>query len=449
MEVVREDKGNLSAEITVSIKEKDYAQKVDNALKKYRKQAKMPGFRAGMVPMGMIKKMVGNNILAEEINHLLSHAVQDYIKDNQLDLLGQPLPIEDDSIDWDNQKDFDFKFELGLAPEVKIDLSDKDKFELYQVKVTDKMVDEELKELAKRYGKMSNAETSAEGDILYGKFEQMDGKSLKEDGIVNDSVLNISALKDKKDQKKFYGLKSGDSVVFNPRKLAEDNYVASWLGIDKKKVAEIKSDFRYTVDKINRIEPAEINQEFLDKMYGQGQLKSKDELKDKVREELEKSMQKNAEALFEREIQDHLLKKAKLSLPDEFMKRWLIQANEKPITKEQIEGEYEQYAKGLKWQLIENKLLKDSDVQVSREEMVEYIIGILKGHMGGMPDSAMSDEDLKSTAERIMENQKEAEELYEQLLREKIKQFYKQTVKVKEKEIDYDDFVKLANKKSQ
>lgn len=449
MEVVREDKDNLNAQITVKIKEADYAEKVDNALKKYRKQAKMPGFRTGMVPMGMIKKMVGNNILADEINHLLSHAVQDYIKDNKLDILGQPLPVEDGSIDWENQKDFDFKFELGLAPEVNVSLSDKDKFELYQVKVTDKMVNEQLTELAKRYGKMTNAEVSEEGDILYGKFEEMNGKSVKEDGISNDSVFNISVLKDKKDQKKFYGLKPGDSVVFNPKKVAEDHYVSSWLGIGKEILPELKSDFRFTVDKINRMEPAEINQEFLDKMYGEGKLKSEDELKDKIREELEKSMEKNAEALFEREVQDYLLKKAKLSLPDEFMKKWLLQANEKPISKEQIEEEYEQYSTGLKWQLIENKLIKDNNIQVSRDEMLDFIVGVLKDHMQGMEDSGMDEEDLKATANRILENQEEAQRVYEQLYKDKLKQFYKDTVKVKTKEIDYDDFVKLANKKSQ
>lgn len=448
MEVTRADKGNLNTEITVSIKESDYAQKVEDALKKYRKQAKMPGFRAGMVPMGMIKKMVGNNILADEINHILSHAVQDYIKDNKLDILGQPLPVEDESIDWENQKDFDFKFELGLAPEVNIELSDKDKFELYDIKVSDKMVEDELKELAKRYGKMINAEVSDEGDMLYGKFEEMDGKSVKEDGISHESVFNISTLKDKKDQKKFFGLKAGDSVVFNPKKLAEGNYVKSWLGIDENELAEVKSDFRFTVDKINRMEPAEINQEFLDKMYGEGKLKSEEELKDKIREELEKSMDKNAEALFEREVQDYLLKKAKLSLPDEFMKKWLIQANEKPISKEQIEEEYEQYSVGLKWQLIENKLIKDSNLQVSREEMIDYIVDVLKNHMQGMGDS-MDEEDMKSTANRILENQEEAQRVYEQLYKDKLKQFYKDTVKIKEKEIGYDDFVKLANKKSQ
>lgn len=449
MEVVRENKDKLNAEIKISIKEEDYAAKVDAALKKYRKQAKVPGFRSGMVPMGMIKKMVGSNILADEINHILSHALQDYISENKLDILGNPLPVEDDkNIDWEQQKDFDFKFELGLAPEVNVSLSEKDKFERYKVKISDKLVKEQVEEIAKRYGKMISVDSSQEGDMLYGNFEEMDGKKVKEDGISHQSTLNISIL-DKKDQKKFIGMKAGDTLVFNPKKLADDHYVAAWLGIDKADVSGLKSDFRFTLEKINRMEPAELNQDFFDKMYGKDQIKSLDELKSKIREEMEKGLDNNADALFEREIQDFLIKKAKLSLPDDFMKKWLMQANEKPVSKEQIESEYDQYALGLKWQLIENKLIKDNDIKVSREELIEHVKGLLNKQLSSMGQNFMEDAELEDTANRILENQEEAQKIYEQLYQEKLKQYYKDTVKLKEKEIDYDDFVKLANKKRQ
>lgn len=449
MEVVKKDLGKLNAELAVKIEEKDYKEQVDKALRNYRKQANLPGFRKGMVPMGMVKKMVGTNILAEEINKVLSDSLYKYIGDEKLDILGNPIPVQEGAnIDWDTQKSFEFKYEIGLAPEIKISLSDKDKFELYKIKASDKMVEEQVEEIAKRYGKMIDTDKSAEEDMLYGKFEELKGGRVKEGGISHGTVINLRTIDNKKELKKLLGLKVGDVVTMKPQNIAKPQYVSAWLGIQKEEVEGIASEFQYTIEKVQRMEAAEINQELLDKLYGKDTVKSKEEMKKKIAEEMEKSLEQTSAQFFERDIQDHLIKKAKLELPDEFMKKWLLTANEKPITKEQVEEEYEQYATGLKWQLIENKLLKENNIEVKREEIVDYTKNLVSQQLAGMGQNLMEDKELEETANRVLQNQEEARRLYEQLYQVKLRKLYKDTVKIKEKEIGYDDFVKLAEKRS-
>lgn len=448
MEVVKKDTGKLSAEIAIKIQEKDYKDQVEKSLKNYRKQVNMPGFRKGMVPMGMVKKMVGTNILVEEINRLLSAKLQTYITEEKMEILGNPLPKEDESaaIDWESQKEFDFTYEVGLAPEVKISLSEKDKFDKYSIKVTDKMLEEQMDEIAKRYGKMSEVKESKEGDMLYGKFEELEKGAVKEDGISNSTVLNIATIDSKKDQKKFVGLKVGDTVKVKAAQLAADNYVASWLGVEASEVKDIKSEFNYTVEKINRMEAAEYTQELFNKIYGEAVVKSKEEFKAKIKEEMEKNFAENAEQLFQREVQDHLIKKAKLDLPDDFMKRWLMTANEKPISKEQIEEEYEEYARGLKWQLIENKLIKENGLELNQDEVIEHTKGLIQQQLAGM-GQIMDDKELSETAMRVLSNEEESRRVYDQLYSVKLRKLYNETVKIKERNISYDDFVKLVEKK--
>ncbi len=449
MEVARRDIDKLNAEITITIKEEDYKAQVKQSLNKYRQKVNMPGFRKGMVPMGMVKKMVGTNILVEEINRILSENLNKYIGENKLDILGNPLPKEADekNIDWENQKEFDFTYELGLAPEVKVNLTEKDKFDHYKVKVSDKMVEEQVLEIAKRYGKMMDADLSKEEDMLYGKFEELEKGSVKVEGITNGTVLNIRTITKSKDQKKFIGLKPGEIVKFKPQAIAEPKYVAAWLGIEEQYIKGQKSEFQFTVEKINRIEPADLNQDFFDKIYGKDQVKSKDEMAARLREEMERSFEQNTEQFLEREVQDYLLKKAKLNLPNEFMKKWLKMANEKPVTAEQIEEEYDQYAHGLKWQLIESKLIKDHGIKVTKDEVVAHTKNLVKQQLSGMGQNMMDEEGLEDTAKRVLENQDESRKLYEQLYQVKLRSFYKETVKLKEREISYDDFVKLAEKK--
>lgn len=450
MEVVKKEIDDLNAEIVITIEEADYKTQVENSLKDYRRTANMPGFRKGHVPLGMVRKMVGTNMLVDEVNKLLNDKIHGFITDEKLDILGNPLPKEDDNapIDWKTQKDFSFTYEIGIAPEVKVGLSEKNKFEKYKIQVSDKMVDEQIDEIAKRYGKMVEVDESKDEDMLYGKFEELEDGKVKEGGIAHDTVLNIRTIEKKKDQKAFVGLKKGELVKkVKPQDIAAANFVAAWLSIEEQYIADQKSDFQFTVEKINRMEAAELNQEFFDKIYGKDQVKNKAEMTDRIRKEMETSFGQNAEQLFEREVQDYLMDKAKLNLPDDFMKRWLKTANKENLTDEQIESDYEQYALGIRWQLIENSLLKDNDIKIEHKEVIDYTKELISQQLGGMGQNMMEDKELEETALRILQNEDESRKIFEQLSSSRLRKFYNETVKIKEKEIDYEDFVKLVDKK--
>ncbi|MBR9831869.1 trigger factor [bacterium] len=448
MDVTRKDIDQLNAELTLKVTPADYQDKVDAVLKEHRKKATIPGFRKGMVPMGVIKKQVGISVLVDEINKLLSDELYKYISENKIDMLGNPIPKQQDRIDFATQTEFEFTYEIGIAPQFEVEVSDKHKFEKVIVKIDDKLIDQNVNEIAKRYGKMENADVSAEDDMLYGKFVELNEKGeVKEAGIYNSSVLNIVSIADKSIVKKLTGLKPGDTVVVNPAKMGGANYIKSWLGIDETQAAAIDGDFNFIVEKINRMVPADLNQEFFDKLYGKDVVTSEEQFRDKIKEELEKSFSQNSDQLLNREVQDTLIEKTKIELPDEFLKRWLMVANEKPVTKEQIESEYDQYAVGLRWQLIENKIIKDNKLEVSRDEVVDYTKSLIQQQMAGMGQNFMDDAELTDTANRVLQNQDEARQIYEQLYQQKLIQLYNNNFKIKEKSVTYDEFVKLAESK--
>lgn len=448
MEVTRKDIDQLNAEITVKLTPADYQNKVDAVLKQHRKNATIPGFRKGMVPMGVIKKQVGTSVLVEEINKILSEELHKYVTENKIDMLGNPIPKQQERIDFTTQTEFEFTYEIGIAPEINVEVSDKLKFEKVQVKVDDKLIDENVTEIAKRYGKMENADVSKADDMLYGKFQELNDKGeIKEGGIYNSSVLNLVSLSDKKVIKKLTGVKPGDTIVLEPAKIGNSNLVKSWLGLENNEAENISGEYNFTVEKINRMLPADLNQEFFDKLYGKDVIKTEEEFRGKVKEELENSFNANADQLFNREVQDTLIEKAKIELPDEFLKRWLMVANEKPVTKEQIESEYDQYALGLKWQLIENKIIKDNGLEVSRDAVVDYTKSLIQQQMAGMGQNFMDDAELTDTANRVLQNQDEARQIYEQLYQQKLIALYNEKFKIKEKAVSYDEFVKLAKAK--
>lgn len=451
MNITREKVDDLNAILKVELKQEDYQEKVDAQLKDYRKKANIPGFRKGHVPMGMVKKMVGTNLLVDEINKILSESLHKYIEDEKLDILGNPLPKigEEDKIDWENQTDFEFRYDLGLAPQFDVKVGDKYKFEYYKIKVADKDVDKYINDVAKRYGKMSNPDVAEADDMIFGNFEELDGTgNVKEGGINHSSVIIIEAVTDKKLQKALVGAKSGDTFDVDPRTISpQEKDQAAALGVDEVTFKSIISKFKFTVDKVNRIIPADLNQELFDKVYGPGAVSNEKEFKDKVREELGRGLSVDADRKLKVDVQEELIKKLKLDLPNEFLKRWIVASNEKPITPEQIEAEYDEYAKGLKWQLIENKIIKDNNVKVEHEEVIEHTKGLLAQQMAGMGMPTNDDEQLTETANRVLQNEEEARNIYMMMYDNKLMTLYKNSFKLKEKEVSYDDFVKIAYEK--
>jgi len=398
--------------------------------------------------MGMIKKMVGPNAVVDEVNKILSESLHKYLTEEKLDVLGNPLPNvdEQEKIDWENQKDFEFKYDVGLAPQFDIELSTKFKFDYYKIKVAEKDIQKYINDVAKRYGKMTNPAVAESTDMLFGKFEELDGSgAIKEGGIEHSSVIIIEAVTDKKLQKSLIGAKAGDTFELDPKKVSEhETDQAAALGIEVPALKTIISKFKYTVEKVNRVIPAEVNQELFDKVYGPGVISSETEFKAKVAEELSKGLSVDVDRKLKADIQEKLIEKLKLSLPDEFLKRWIVASNEKPITKEQVEAEYGEYAKGLKWQLIENKIIANNDVKVEPDQVLEYTKNLLKQQMESMGMPTTDDKELTETANRVLQNQEEARNIYAMMYDQKLMELYKTSFKLKEKEVSYEDFLKIA-----
>lgn len=439
---------DLNALLRVKVSPVDYKDKVDETLKSYRKQANIPGFRQGKVPMGLIKKKYGPSVVAEEVNKVINNALYEHITENKVDILGNPMPKEDENnqVDWINPSDMEFTYEIGLAPSFNVKLSKKDKVTYHKVKVDEEIIDKQVNDFARRYGKLMPCDTSEAKDMLLGSFKELDGQgNLKEGGINHTSTISIEFLEDEKVKKKLIGLKVGDKIVVDPEEVSKgDADKASMLGITKEDLESISNEFEYTISEIKRMEPCAINSQLFDKIYGEGNVSTEEEFRGKIREEMENMFNKDSDRVFKRDLSEVLIGKLKLKLPDDFLKRWIMATNEKEISKEQIDEEYDQYAKSLRWQLIENKIITDNELKVEQEEVVEFAKGLLAQQYAqyGMP--APEEEELAQSAVKVLQNQDEAKRIYEAIYETKIIEFAKSTVKINEKELSYDDFVKVA-----
>lgn len=448
MNVTTEKIDDLNAVLKVELKPEDYQEKVDKILKDYTKNANVPGFRKGHVPMGMIKKQYGTAVLVDEINHKLQHAVNDYINENKLNILGNPLPSPQDNIDWETQKEFTFEFELGLAPEFDIAITDKDKLTHYKINADKKMIDRYATDIAKRYGKVSNPDTTQEDDMLYFDYKELDKNGVEvADGIFNSATFSTEKVKDKKIKKQLVGLKKDDTLIFNPTGVFESDYdTAQSLGTEVAKLPDYNKDFKFTLTTIQRVEPAEINQELFDKVYGEGNVKNEEEFRGKIKEEAERMFVGESDRKLENDAIEYLMGKVKIDLPNEFLKKWMLSNGENQLTAEQIESEYDQYAKSLKWQLIESKLLRDNNVVVSQEEIKEHTKSLIKGQMAQYGQLDTTDEQLENIATGVMQNQEEVQKIHEQLYNIKLLELFKDKFKLKEKELTFDEFLKLVSK---
>ena len=448
MDIKQEKIDELNALLRVKVSPEDYNEKVDETLKNYRKQANVPGFRAGKVPMGIIKKKYGPSVVAEEVNKVINNALYEHITNEKIDILGNPMPKEDldNNIDWANPAEMEFTYEIGLAPAFDVKLSKKDKVTYHKVIVDEKVIDMQIEDFAKRYGKLVPADKSEEKDMLLGSFKELDGSgNPKEGGILHTSTISIEMLEDEKMKKKLSGLKVGDAIVLDPNSVSKgDADKAAMLGITKEDLDGISNEFEYTVTEIKRMQVAAVNSQLFDKIYGEGNVETEEEFRNKIKDEMSSMFNKDSDRVFKKDLSESLIKKLKLSLPDEFLKRWIQATNEKEITIEQIDEEYEQYSKSLKWQLIENKIISDNELKVEQEEVVEYTKGLLTQQYAqyGMP--APEDEVLSQTAVKVLENQDEAKKVYEAIYERKIVDFAKETIKIDEKEMSYEDFVKVA-----
>ncbi len=450
MNISREDTCELTATLKVDIQEDDYKVSVNKVLKDYQRKAKMPGFRPGKVPFGIINKMYGKAVIADEVNKILSDSINKYITDNKIDILGHPIANtkKTDKIDFEHQKEFSFYFDMGLAPHVDLTLSDKIKVDYYDIKTDQKTLDKFIEDIKKRNGDHTLPDTSEEDDVLEGKLQQLDNHGkVAQEGISKELSLKPADIKSKTERKKFLDMSKGDVIVFDPVKAAKSEAdAADLLGITKKQIKENKVEFQYIIEEITRIIPANLDKELYKKVFPSEEIETAEQFKEHLKKDISKSFENESDNLFMRDAMDKLIEEANLSLPDGFLKTWLREHNENKLTEEQIEKDYDEYAKSLKWQLIQNKIIKDNNIKVEEQEIKDFIKNYFKSQAPMHQDTEESDKHLDGIVDAVMKNQNEIKKINDQLYDKKIRKKILSTLKKNKKSISYDDFIKLATK---
>lgn len=423
--------------IKVNVTSADYQPSVDEKIKDYSKKANIKGFRPGKVPKGVIQKMFGKSILVDEVNHLVSHKVMDYIKENEIQILGDPLPNLDkvSDLDWTEGREFDFEYNIGMATEFDLKLDSKFKVETYSIKVDKKLIDETIENIQKQFGEMTNPDVSEEGDSIYGNILS------DSDEDPQGALLNLNDL-DKKSQKSFIGKKQGDVVEFDPSKTIKDkDALAQFLG-----ELEVKGKIKFEVKNVNRTVPAELNQELFDKTFGKDLVKSADEFVEKVKSTISDNYTRETEGYTDLKIRDKFIEKTKIDLPDTFLKKWLEKSESNELTPEEIEKDYPLYANDLKWSMIKNKIAKDNDIKAEHEDVVIEAKNMIRAQFGSMGMSEQMEANMDAFADNYLQGEegKNYMKLHEKVFNDKVISFIKEKITIKAKEVTLDEYKEKA-----
>jgi trigger factor len=447
LEITLDKKNNIEGLIKIRLTEGDYQLPVEEKVKDFARKASIKGFRPGKVPNGVIKKMFGKSILVDEINHLLTSKLTDYIKENKLKILGDPIPNLDKSrdIDWDNQKDFEFEYQIGMVEEFTYNLSSKAKIKGYTIDVDSKVIDETITDLKKRFGKVSYPETSEAGHNLFGELRASDGAV--ESQVKNEQSFIAIPDVTKKEQKKFIGLKKGDEVEFQVEKLFEDeDKKAQLLQLTPEEAKDAKGSYIFKVNTISDVEPAEINQELFERVFGKDTVKSEEEFVNKIKETISENYKRETDHFLEHYIEDYFIENTKINLPDDFLKMWLKKSSEGEVTDEVLTKEFESYKRGLKWDLVKNKIAEDNNLSVDAEAVRNKAKELIVAQFGGQAFAEQIKDRLDAFADNYLsnENGKNFTRLYNQLRNEKILGHIKQHITIDEKKVGLEEFKKIV-----
>lgn len=452
MNISKENIEGLTSVIKVTVNKDDYESKVSDVLKDYRKKVNMPGFRPGKVPMGLVKKMYGKAILVDEVNKLISESISKFISDEKLELLGEPLPSDNQEvIDFDNQEDFEFFFDIAEAPEFELSLNKKDKIIYNKIAVTDEMLEQQMKSITSRFGKQESIEQPTETAVIKGDLVQLDkdGNEL-EDGIkAEDAVMSMSVVKDEDIKKQLMEVKVGETIVFNPRKAFPDDTELSYLlKIEKEEAANVDSDFKLTIKEITDFKDAELTQDIFDQVYGKDVVKSEEEFKAKVKQELEDQLAMDSDYLFFLDAKKKLVKKFKEELPEEFLKRWIKATNRDndKLTPEKIDEEMPLFIEDLKWQLIKNKLINDNEIKLEDNDVLDHAKKSARMQFAQYGLNNVPDEHIENYAHDMLKNEEQLRQIIDGAMHDKLISFIKEAVKLEEKEVTRDEFNKLIEK---
>ncbi len=447
MNITKENIDDLNAVLKIQVDKADYDGNVEKVLRDYRKKANIKGFRPGMVPIGLIKKMYGRAVQIDEINKVVTENIQKYLADEKIEVLGDPLPRMDDQekIDFDTQESFTFSFDLGLAPAFELKLSNKNKVPYYEIDADEKMKNDYLENYTRRYGKFEKADLSEEKDMLKGKIEALDadGNPVAEGIIADDTTLSIDIIKDKKIKKQFIGRAEKETIDFDLRKAFPNDFeIAGLLKKQKDEVTGINGDFRFTVNEVSRFHPAEINQELFDRIYGEGVVSSEEDFRKRIDEEINTNLKNESNYKLSLDLKKLATEKTEFSLPEEFLKRWLLKVNEK-TTEEQIEKEFGSFKDDLKWQLIRNKVARMNDVKITEEELQKEAENIARYQFRQYGLFYATDEQVSNYAKETLKREEDAKKIADKILEEKVIELLKGMVKLENKTVTIEEFNKL------
>lgn len=451
MKITKENIDDLNAVVRLTIEKEDYEATVKETLKDYRKKANMPGFRVGKVPASLVKKMYGKAVLAEEVNKVLSQNLTKYIFDEKLDILGEPMPNEElqQAIDWDNDETFEFVFDLGMNPEFTLNLDKRSKLPFYEIEVTDELIDQQVENYSNRFGQNIPAEVITEKESLRGNFAQLDAEgNVIEGGIqAEEALVSVELIKDEAIKALFIGKKEGDVVTFNPRTAFDnDPEVAHLLKIDQQIAADLVSEFNYTITSVETFVPAEVNEELFKKVYGEEtEIADIEQFRAKIVEELKENLVYSSEYRFMVDAKESLVKKAKMDLPEAFLKRWLVATNEN-MTTEQVENDFDSFRDDLKWTLIKSKVAKENEIKVEEADILEGAreMAMMQFRQYGMMN--IPDEYLDNYSNSILQDEEQKRRLTEKKVEDKVLAFIKEKVNIETKAISQGDFDKLFEK---
>ena len=448
MHIEREETGTLTATLKLKLAPEDYQPGVEKALKEQRRNAVLPGFRPGQVPMTLIKRKVGKAVLVSEIERLIDENLRSYLQDNQIRVLGQPLPKNEqiEGNNWDEPGEFTFAYELGMAPQFDVELNEKLGVEYPIVDVTDDLVDREIKDMQRRFGKVEDVEVSEDKDMLLGDMIELEADgSIKAGGIMNRATMSLEFIADEEARNSLVGKRIGDEVVVDPHKVSRDHEdLARMLGVDHETVHHLNGNFIFRIAEIKRMTPVPLDQELFGRVYGVGAVIDEADFRKKVKEGLENMFRRDSDRIYKRLVMKKLRENAQFELPDAFLKRWIQETSKEPITPEQVEEGYTQYAEGLKRQLVEDRVIEKYGLEAKGEEMDAFAKRYVSDQFAqyGMPEP--EPEQLQQMSARILGDREQIGRIRNTIVEQKLIVHFKTLLSPAENHMSYDEFVNLA-----
>ena len=451
MDVTKENKDDLNAVLKVHVKPEDYKERVDQVVKDYKKKAKMDGFRPGKVPESLIRKMYGRAIKIDEINKLVSEKISEYIKNEDLEILGKPLPNQDEqkAVNWDNDSEFEFAFDIAMAPNFELNVSEEDKVPYYTIQVTDELIDKQVDNYLERFGEFKSIDSVQNKDeIITAHVSELDEEgNPKEGGIVKeDATLSVQVIKDEEIKNKFEGAQVGDEIDIDLKKaFPNDTEISSMLNIDKEKAENLEGQFRISITEIKQFEKAELNQDLFDKIYGEGNVTSEEEFRQKIKEELEEHLKPESERKLTQDIKKYFVEKVDPELPTDFLKRWLKETQQdENLSEEDIDNEFPRFQEDLKWDLIKNKIIKENEIQVDENEVLELAKQVTAQQFQQYGLGNLPDEQLEQYAPELLKKEEDRRKFYERKYEEKVVDHIKEKITLEEKEVTSEEFQKMV-----